>query len=128
SLPFPGEWVGHRTWPQPCSPHLRREVRICPLVSQIPGEAALSTSLIFASAMCLWRGPRPDLLPASEEREQKRRAKCDCPQLVEEGDAASELPFELRDYPKSALLMASGVVGFSHRLTPTKRAGTALAS
>ncbi len=33
-----------------------------------------------------------------------------------------------RVYPKSALLMASGVVGFSHRFTPAKRAGTALAS
>jgi hypothetical protein len=44
------------------------------------------------------------------------------------------LPFDCRGgkggpvYPKSALLIASGVVGFSHRFTPAKRAGTALAS
>ncbi len=35
---------------------------------------------------------------------------------------------ELRLYPNSALLIASGVVGFSQRFTPAKRAGTALAS
>jgi hypothetical protein len=34
----------------------------------------------------------------------------------------------LRLYPNSALLIASGVVGFSQRFTPAKRAGTALAS
>jgi hypothetical protein len=32
------------------------------------------------------------------------------------------------DDPKSALLIASGVVGFSQRFTPAKRAGTVRAS
>src|SRR5882672_11251275 len=54
------------------SPRLRGEVGICALFAQIPGEGAAPQALSCKFELAE-RPPHPDPLPASGEREQRRR-------------------------------------------------------